>query len=135
MLYFYRIEHKESRVGPYRAVVYTKNGMRDFYDLMKRELKNTFESSYHTVPLFDSRLRRYSEMVGSKYGFSSLIKLRRWFGTDEKTYRFFEKYGFVLRRYSVDTRHDGREQSIAFVNAKTPHKVMQYRSAVLGKEK
>jgi len=135
VLYFYRIEHKESRVGPYRAVIRTKSGMRDFYDLMKKELKNTFEGSYHTVPLFDSQLRRYSEMVGSKYGFSSLNKLRRWFGTDEKTYRFFEKYGFVLRRYSVNTRHDGREQSIAFINEKTPHKDMRYQDAVVGKGK
>jgi hypothetical protein len=39
----------------------------------------------------------------ARYGFSSLSKVRKWFGKNEKVYACMQEYGFVLRRYSVDS--------------------------------
>lgn len=39
----------------------------------------------------------------ARYGFPSISKLRKWFGKSKKTYACMEKYGFVLRKYIVNS--------------------------------
>jgi hypothetical protein len=130
-VFFYRIEHKESGIGPYRASIRTKTRKKEqFYNVMRKELGHTFESGYHVAPYQDEKLKdqyRKDETVGDlRYGFASLTKLRRWFGTDEKTYRVFKKYGFVLRRYTTKNRIDGREQSMSHKEDLTKVKELPY---------
>lgn len=46
---------------------------------------------------------RIWDKSAARYGFPSISKMRKWFGTAKKLYAILEEYGFVLRKYTVDS--------------------------------
>jgi len=111
--FFYRIEHRTEKIGVYNCLV-TYEGLPFFFStIMRQELGYNFCDDYHMNP----RMNGLGKYMGqsARYGFASLVKLRRWFGTNPKTYALFTEYGFVLRRFKVDERFDSDRQSIAMV--------------------
>jgi hypothetical protein len=120
-MYLYRIEHRESKIGPYRASVKTKNGMRDFYKIMHRNLGHQFADDYHAHPCYDLVLCKHCENQDNVYGFPTLKKLRAWFGTDEKTYKLFQKHDIVLNRYRTNVRIDAKDKK----QSVTPRKYLK----------
>lgn len=123
--YFYRIEHTESAIGPYNHHVdpdqlsedsawYWFLGDIPFSYIMQEELGHSFSGEYHMNPRHDGLSPYMND--DSRFGFASLEKVRRWFGTDKKTYDLFESYGFQLRRFKVEERFDSARQSVAMVD-------------------
>jgi hypothetical protein len=72
-----------------------------------------FSESYHLSP-YQNGLSKYHK-DSSRYGFCSLNKLRKWFGTDRKFYEFCYEYDMIVRRYKVANRFDSDRQSISMV--------------------
>ena len=105
--HFYRIEHKDTKIGPYRSVVRCKNSglTLPFYCLVNDVCIRGLGTSFKNCPT--PREEDLPDHVWNKnaarYGFSSLSKLRKWFGKNKKVYACMQEYGFVLRRYSVDS--------------------------------
>jgi hypothetical protein len=95
--------------------------MRDFYNIMQRNLGHRFTDDYHARPCFDEVLRKHCENQDNVYGFPTLKKLRAWFGTDEKTYKLFQKHNIVLNRYRTNVRIDANDKK----QSVTPRKYLK----------
>ena len=111
--FFYRIEHRTKKIGPYNCTVKYEGCNCMFTSVLWDILGHAFNDSYHKSPRQDGLSQFHNER--SRYGFASLTSLKKWFGQDEKTYKVFKRFGFVLRRYKVTTRFDSRRQSIAML--------------------
>lgn len=111
--FFYRIEHRTEKIGVYNCPVEYRGLPLVFITVMRKELGYNFCDDYHISPR-NNGLGQYMQ-DSSRYGFASLVKLRRWFGVSPKTYALFAKYNFVLRRFKVDERFDSDRQSIVMV--------------------
>lgn len=112
--FFYRIEHKEKKIGVYNCPVDYNNAEIPFVSVMRYEIGKNFCDDYHMSPR-QNGLGKYTRIDNSRYGFASLIKLKKWFGTESNTYEVFAAYGFVLRRYKVKDRFDSDRQSVAML--------------------
>lgn len=105
--HFFRIEHKEQKIGPYRCTVYNpSNGFReDFIWIVSDKLNRGLSTSWKNCPTpsEEDLPTDLWKNNSARYGFASLSKLRKWFGCRKALYALMEEYGFVLRRYTVDS--------------------------------
>lgn len=105
--HFFRIEHKEQKIGPYNCAV--KNPKTGFSEQFMWIVQETFPRGLSTsakncpTPYRENVPEGIRFNSDSRYGFPSLSKLRKWFGTAKKLYALMEEYDFVLRRYTVDS--------------------------------
>ena len=104
--YFYRIEHKQQKIGPYRATIRNKKtGFHESFSFIayhccKRGIGTSAINC--PTPAEEDIPDHKWQNDRARYGFSSKSKLRKWFGTNKKLYALMEEYDFVLRRYSVE---------------------------------
>ncbi len=118
--YFYRIEHRTDKVGPYNTLVKTRNlfgfdeNIQVSYIVENETGLRMHDPQKHVVPQRDN-LENYIDNA-FRFGFRSLHQLRKWFTTNQQVYQVLEKYDMVLRRFSVKERFDGNHQSVAFTN-------------------
>lgn len=118
--YFYRIEHKETRIGPYRHKISTVFDLRD---------KTGFDpvSGYHKTPHannLSNPLRIFGDHA--RFGFASIRSLKKWWSDLPEVYVFFAERGFELVRYEVAARFDSDRQSVADINHMTNRKVLSF---------
>jgi len=115
MPFLYRLENKETRIGFYNHLTHDhETGFRRYFCALVREyLDMGFSEDYHLSP-FHNGLGKYHN-DSSRYGFCSLNKLRKWFGTSKRFYDFCARYDMVIRRYTVNNRFDSDRQSISMV--------------------
>lgn len=119
MKYLYRIQHKDSGIGPYRHEfddgLICRNSYRVFtvIELIRSDLDTNLDSANHPTPPKDG-ISDDHILDHVRYGFKSLAKMRRWFTGNSAVYDLFEKHGFILMRYQVNgERLDGIRQSCA----------------------
>ena len=106
--YFYRVEHKETHIGPYR------NSTDGRYLSAAWEISGTtnwdlFSGGLHPLPSEDNIDLIDFSMV---FGFPSLRKLTNWFSNREDVWEILRRAGFQVVRFEAsDGRMDGRKQS------------------------
>ena len=107
--YFYRIEHKETQIGPYR---------NDYAFVAELGYKfgDCFLTGYHKTPDEDG-LGNKLTMFGkfSRFGFNSIEKLKAWWTDKRGVYEAFEEKGYQIVRYEVDELFSSSRQSVARV--------------------
>jgi len=113
--FLYRIEHRTDKIGFYNQIVCSKVDGFTYYfaSLVRNCLDMGFSESYHLSPYANGLGKYHGE--SSRYGFCSLNKLRKWFGTDRKFYEFCYEYDMIVRRYKATNRFDSDRQSIAML--------------------
>jgi hypothetical protein len=113
--FLYRLENKESLIGFYNHLCKVKDtGVRwYFWTLVRDRLNLSFSGDYHLSPYLNGLGKHHNN--SSRYGFCSLNKLRKWFGTSKRFYDFCAEYDMVIRRYTVENRYDSDRQSIAMI--------------------
>jgi hypothetical protein len=112
--FLYRIENKESRIGFYHHMAMGPQGFRVYFtNLVQDALGLSFFNSYHLGPMANGLIQYHND--SSRYGFCSLKKLAKWFGTSRRFYDFCAEHDMVIRRYSITTRFDSDRQSIAMI--------------------
>lgn len=116
--FLYRIENEESRIGFYHHIGKGPQGYRAYLtSLVQDELGLDFFGEYHLGPMGNGLMKYHND--SSRYGFCSLKKLVKWFGTSKRFYDFLTSHGMVIRRYTVETRFDSDRQSIAMIEEMT----------------
>lgn len=118
MRYLYRIQHKKSGIGPYRheypeGIKCGQNhSVYTVACFIKWKLDVSLFSENHPMP-YDDKLLDERKHCHVLYGFQSLAKMRQWFTGNSAVYDILKEYGFILMRFEVSERLDGRKQSCA----------------------
>lgn len=132
MKYFYRVEHKDSKLGPYTHEFTETETLKLEADYDTDCMAVALGRRYQSVDLYNSythpspynyipEFHDY-DADALKFGFASPKLLFRWFTQKKSIWRFLRKYGFVVARYTYnyDSRMDGVTHScIEDVNLNT----------------
>lgn len=118
--FFYRIEHKKTKFGPYR------HNTSVSYKIFDKTGWNVY-SDYHKAPPYDG-LDGALDLFASaaRFGFASLRGVVKWWSNKKEVYALLEKSNFHLVRYEVTERFDSCRQSVAnVIDMKNP-KIMPF---------
>ena len=133
--YFYRIQHKDSLVGPFNHVTKEFRVNGQWYTTLAQAIQHGldvdvfgFNTETRPCPKEDG-LRvhvRESRDADSRFGFKTLKKVREWFTENKEVYDLLERYGFELARYKVKERFDSDFQSVAYLEGLKEKEVLPF---------
>ena len=107
---FYRVEHKETRLGPYVS--------DDALSILEAHGHSDVSNDVHPHVLLDPTLKQevkqkwFHPWGCLRSGFQSKAQLHRWFS--QAALDALKDLGFVIRTYEVPKVHRGEKQAVIF---------------------
>ena len=128
--YLYRIEHEETRIGPYQTCCDSDYGVGKLvFELVRSKTNENICTRDDTpVPRSDG-LGDHIRLGGGgngRFGFKSIKRLKSWFTHNPEVYKVFDKCDMVLARYKVLERFDSKFQSVAYIKEMSERVVLPY---------
>ena len=112
---FYRLEHSETGIGPYRQSMPLDSRYRFLTacEAVQDKCNVSFFSRYHKTPYRDGLGDPIEWFDASaRFGFKNMKSLTKWWSDKEEVYRAFEEFGFEVVCYDVTERYDSHRQSV-----------------------
>lgn len=133
--HFYRLEHKDSKIGVYN--VYPKDEDRESWMSVAdvaQEVSKIKPSWERNPPPTRDGLGEHvgggffgDSVADSRFGFSSLTKMKNWFSRKSSFYKTVKRYDIVLALYEIDgERFDSQKQSVAYLGAMKNRTVLPF---------
>jgi hypothetical protein len=134
--YFYRVEHKKSKLGPYThefsenseeyKILDEKYGSTLVSLALKTFNVDVYNTRTHPGPKRDIPHIGHFDIEDLKFGFRGPVQLFKWFSRKKEVFKFLKKFGFQIVRYNCKegSRLDGKTHSCIKINELSKGKIM-----------